>query len=126
MPGSNRKESPKWTPGKRYKTDTYRCAITRACDRAFPPPAPLAREENETVEAWRKRLTKAQKAELRAWRKAHCWHPHHLRHSYGTQVRKDYGLEEAQILLGHSKADVTQIYAERDMRKAADVARKIG
>ena len=41
-------------------------------------------------------------------------------------MRKDYELEEAQILLGHAKADVTQVYAERDMTKAAAVARKIG
>ena len=126
VPGSNRRENPKWTPGERYKTDTYRCAIARACDRAFPPPAPLARRDDETVAAWWKRLTKSQKAELRAWRKAHRWHPHQLRHTYGTLVRKEYGLEEAQILLGHSKADVTQVYAERDMTKAAAVARKIG
>ena len=29
-------------------------------------------------------------------------------------------------LLGHARADVTQIYADRDMNKAADIARKIG
>ena len=41
-------------------------------------------------------------------------------------VRKVHGLEIAQILLGHAKADVTQIYAERDMNRAVEVARKIG
>jgi len=126
VPGSNRKDAPKWTPGERYKTDTYRCAIAKACDRAFPPPAPLTREDGETVADWRKRLTAAQKDELRAWRKAHRWHPHQLRHTYGTRVRKEFGLEDAQILLGHAKADITQLYAERDMNRAADVAQKIG
>ena len=43
------------------------------------------------------------------------WHPHQLRPSYATNVRREFGLEAAQILLGPSKADVTQIYAERDM-----------
>ena len=38
-PGTNRKDSPRWMLGERYKTDTYRCAIARACGRAFPPPA---------------------------------------------------------------------------------------
>jgi hypothetical protein len=32
----------------------------------------------------------------------------------------------AQILLGHSKADVTQIYAEGDLDRAAKIARPIG
>jgi integrase len=52
--------------------------------------------------------------------------PNRIRHAYATRVRKDYGLEAAQVLLGHSKADVTQVYAERDEAKAIDVARKIG
>jgi integrase len=52
--------------------------------------------------------------------------PNMIRHSYATRVRRDHGLEAAQVLLGHSKADVTQIYAERDMAKAAEVAKRIG
>ena len=124
--GTNRRERPKWTPGERYTTDAYRIAIARGCDRAFPPPAPLGRRDDETVERWRARLTPEQKAELRRWRKAHRWHPHQLRHAYATRVRKDFGLEEAQILLGHAKADVTQVYAQRDADRALDVAKKIG
>jgi integrase len=54
------------------------------------------------------------------------WHPNQIRHTVGTEVRAKYGLEAAQCLLGHSRADVTQTYAERDMKQAADVARKIG
>jgi integrase len=54
------------------------------------------------------------------------WHPNQIRHTVGTEVRARYGLEAAQVLLGHSRADVTQTYAERDLAKAADVARKIG
>ena len=38
----------------------------------------------------------------------------------------DRGLEGAQILLGHSKAEVAQSYAERDMSRTATVAAKIG
>lgn len=33
-PGTNRKQTPKRQPGKQYKTDTYRRAIHRACDKA--------------------------------------------------------------------------------------------
>jgi integrase len=49
-----------------------------------------------------------------------------IRHTYATHVRREHGLEAAQVLLGHSKADVTQIYAERDLAKASEVAKKIG
>lgn len=111
---------------ERYTTDSYRIAIVRGCDRAFPPPEPLARLASETNVQWRKRLTKKQKKELAAWRTAHRWHPHQLRHTYATRVRKEFGLEAAQILLGHTKADVTQICAERDMSRAATVAARIG
>ena len=54
------------------------------------------------------------------------WSPNQLRHTAGTVVREQFGLEAAQVTLGHSRADVTQVYAERDTRKAAEVARAIG
>ncbi len=54
------------------------------------------------------------------------FHPNQIRHTVGTEVRAKFGLEAAQVLLGHSRADVTQTYAERDMAKAVEVARKIG
>jgi site-specific recombinase XerC len=63
---------------------------------------------------------------VEAWRKAHRWHPNQLRHAFGTRVRKTHGLEAAQVLLGHSRADVTQVYAERNEQLAATVAAKIG
>ena len=46
--------------------------------------------------------------------------------SYASHVRREHGLEAAQILLGHAMADVTQLYAERDVAKAVSVAAKIG
>lgn len=54
------------------------------------------------------------------------WSPNRLRHTFATEVRKSFGLEAVQVCLGHSKADTTQIYAERDLMKAANVARQIG
>ena len=54
------------------------------------------------------------------------WHPHQLRHLRATEVRKEFGLEAAQVTLGHTRADVTQIYAERNSELAIQVARKIG
>jgi hypothetical protein len=36
------------------------------------------------------------------------------------------GLEAAQVILGHAKADVIQVYAERDLDKAEAVMREVG
>ena len=55
-----------------------------------------------------------------------AWTPHRLRHNAATFIRKEYGLEAAQIILGHSRADVTQIYAEANTEKALEVIRVIG
>jgi integrase len=54
------------------------------------------------------------------------WHPHQLRHAAATAVRAKFGLEAAQVVLGHAKADVTQIYAARDLGKALEVAAAVG
>ena len=54
------------------------------------------------------------------------WSPSQLRHTAGTQIRSRYGLEAAQVVLGHRRADVTQIYAERDLQKAASIVKAIG
>jgi integrase len=52
--------------------------------------------------------------------------PNQIRHAVATRVRREFGLEAAQVLLGHTKADVTQIYAERNLALASDIARRIG
>ena len=54
------------------------------------------------------------------------WSPNQLRHNAATIIRKEYGLEAAQIILGHARADVTQVYAERDRDKAIKIAARIG
>lgn len=54
------------------------------------------------------------------------WHPNQLRHAFATVVRREHGLEAAQVLLGHSRADVTQIYAERNADLASSVAARLG
>ena len=88
--------------GKHYSKDSYRRCISRAVE--------LANEARQ----------KAGLAPLPHW------HPNQLRHSLGTEVRQKFGLEAAQVVLGHSKADVTQVYAERDQRLAVEVARQVG
>jgi integrase len=54
------------------------------------------------------------------------WHPHQLGHRFATEVRRQFGLESAQVLLGHTNARVTAVYAERDWRTATEVAAQIG
>jgi integrase len=54
------------------------------------------------------------------------WHPHQLRHNRGTEVRKRYGIEAAQVALGHARADVTQVYAEKNLEQAREIAREMG
>ena len=54
------------------------------------------------------------------------WHPHQLRHLRATEVRRLFGLEAAQVTLGHTRADVTQIYAERNSELAVRVAKEMG
>lgn len=54
------------------------------------------------------------------------WAPNRLRHSAATRIRSRDGLEAARTILGHSNPTTTLIYAERDMRKAAEFARAHG
>lgn len=54
------------------------------------------------------------------------WHPHQLRHSAATRIRKEAGIEIARIILGHQSGNMTLLYAEADRTKARDVMLKIG
>ena len=54
------------------------------------------------------------------------WHPHQLRHNAGTRLRKEFGVDIARIILGHTSPIVTEIYAELDREKALAVVGKIG
>src|SRR5262249_38232960 len=54
------------------------------------------------------------------------WPPNQLRHTFATVVRRQHGLEAAQVLLGHAHASTTEIYAEADTALAARVAAEVG
>ncbi len=108
-PGLNRRRWPKRRAGRKYTSHTYRRAIERAVEKlnahlvdqaaaaGDPAPEPVPK-----------------------------WAPNQLRHSAGTEVRAKFGLEAAQVILGHAKANVTEVYAERDLKLAMEVARRIG
>ena len=54
------------------------------------------------------------------------WGPNRLRHTAGTKLRSEFGLETAKAMLGHSEIGVTQVYAENDRQKCVDAARAVG
>ena len=54
------------------------------------------------------------------------WSPNQLRHSAATFLRKEFGIEVARIILGHSSAAVTEVYAELDQARAMEVMAQIG
>jgi integrase len=105
---NRRKPRPKRVPKTAYNKDSYNKAITRAIRKAN-----------------RQRTKKAAETGVDPVLLPH-WHPNQLRHSKATEIRRQFGLEAAQVVLGHAKADVTQVYAERDHALAADVMRQIG
>ena len=54
------------------------------------------------------------------------WHPHQLRHSAATSLRKKFGLDVARVILGHSSPAVTEVYAELDREKASSIMAEFG
>lgn len=121
-PGTNRAATPRRSAGNHYTTASYRRAIHRACELAFGMPEELRKfPANLSAEEKSHRRTLASE-----WREKHTWHPNQLRHSAATEIRKRFGLEAAQVTLGHATADVTQLYAERDLEKAASVMAEVG
>ncbi len=116
------KAKPAVTPGERYTVASYGSAVRKGCEKAFDMPRALRNVSTKLPAAEREQL----KAQARAWREQHAWHPNRLRHSAATEIRRTFGLEAAQVALGHASADVTQLYAERDLELARQVAAKLG
>ena len=104
MTPSQRRRKPKKNPKKakrdRFDTASYRRAIKYGIKKA-----------NKTLE------TDDQLPN---------WYPLQLRHSRATELNELYGIEAAAVSLGHAHADVTKVYAERNLKLAIDVAKKTG
>jgi integrase len=88
-------------PRPRYDTNSYRRAITYGIQQANKQ----RDQDNPEIPAW---------------------YPLQIRHSRATEVRRLYGLDGAQSALGHKNADITQVYAEKSLKLAIDIARSIG
>jgi integrase len=97
-----RKKDPRKRPGERYDATSYRRAIV-----------------NGTAAANRARAARGEDS-------IPSWHPHQLRHSAGTRLRREFGLDTARAVLGHSTPVVTEIYAELDKARAIEAMEKIG
>jgi integrase len=55
-----------------------------------------------------------------------CWAPNQLRHSAATRLRREFGLDVAKAVLGHSSVLTTQVYAEQDRAAAAAAMAQVG
>ena len=86
-----RTKTPRRIPGERYTTEVIDRAVQRTIERAN-----------------RARKKKGGRLDSEIPR----WAPNQIRHAHGTTVRRVNGLEAAQCVLAHEKADVTQVYAE--------------
>ena len=54
------------------------------------------------------------------------WHPHQLRHNAATMLRREFGLDVARVVLGHRSPQITELYAELDVGRAAEVMERLG
>ncbi len=78
--------------------------------------------ERYTVDSYRQAIVRACEAAS-----VDPWSPGQLRHNAATRLRREYGLELAQTILGHRIGSaITEIYAEANTRRAIDVVRRIG
>ena len=105
--GTNRKANPKKQPGDHYTTTSYGYAIRKAIKNAYRP-------------------TGMSTEDFKTWKAPCHWHPHQLRHNAATELRKEFGLEAARIILGHHSAAITEVYAEKDERQAIEAITKVG
>jgi integrase len=97
-----RKARPKRKPGDRYDTRSLYHAVAYG-------------------------IRKAQTAAKQAGeRPIPDWHPNQLRHNAATRLRREFGLDVARAVLGHSSPVVTEVYAELDGAKAAEAMERVG
>jgi integrase len=95
------------------------CGNRPGSNRTAKPKRPAGQQY--TVPAYRRAIARACKCVGVA-----VWHPHQLRHSAATALRKEYGIEAAQIILGHKTLTVTQVYAEKNIEAAQKIMAIVG
>ena len=110
--GSNRKQKPKRMAGERYDRDSYRRAVNRGCDKWNAVLVKQAAQEGRTLADGERLFPR--------------WSPNRLRHAAATELRSRFGLEAAQVVLGHADPRITLVYAERDLVAAARFIAAVG
>src|SRR5205814_1007052 len=98
---------PERMPGEHYTNESYRRAVSRGCDRAdaVAKGGIIIGDDERVIPRW---------------------HPHQLRHNAATDLRRRFGLEAAQVMLGHRTLSVTEIYAEKNVEAAMRIAAEVG
>jgi integrase len=102
-PKARRRRAPK----NRYDVAAYRRAIARASRKGDQ----AAHEKDTSIPAGQVVVP--------------TWSPNPLRHNRATELRR-FGLDLAKTVLGHSKVETTQIYAEKDVQAAMELVAKLG
>ncbi len=110
------KAKPKKRPGERYTSRSYAQAIAKAV---------LAASKAKSCEPC-KELHPQDRCETCKPAAIPHWHPHQLRHSMATEIRRQHGLDAARAVLGHRSPKITEVYAEIDTNKAAEVMAQLG
>jgi integrase len=100
--GRKRKAKPKRSPGERYDTRSYYHAVLYGIRRANREAKRVGDDEIPH------------------------WHPNQLRHNAATRLRREFNLDVARAVLGHSSPIVTEHYAELDGAKAAEAMERVG
>ena len=113
---NRRKRKPRKQPGERYTTSSYAHAIKRAITTANTTRACDACKD----------LRPAERCEACRSAGLPSWHPHQLRHTKATELRREFGLDAARVVLGHRTPAITEHYAELDVGKAVEVMEKMG
>jgi integrase len=113
---NRRKRNPQRAPGEFYTTSSYGHAIRKAVDAA---------NKARACKQCKKLKPKDRCESCKAGALPH-WHPHQLRHTAATLIRKEYGLDVARVVLGHRSPQITELYAELDTSRASAVMEKLG
>ncbi len=107
--GSNRKDNPQRRPGEMYDSASYAKAVRYAIDAA-----------NREIKR------EAKKAGNDKPKLIPYWTPYQLRHTLGTKIRDEMGVETAGAALGHKNMSATEIYAQRNQGLADEAALRFG
>jgi integrase len=105
---ARRRAQPKRAPRDHYDRHSYAHAVARAARRADA----AAHQEDPSVPAGRVVVPH--------------WHPHQLKHSVATEVRRLHGAEAARVYVGHANLSTTEIYAEKDLKQIERIALEVG